>query len=63
MRSTRLVFLAVMGLLLGLFGHLLSGGGRDFTSTSTTRADRYEVQVDEAFADSAEKLLSRISPR
>jgi hypothetical protein len=53
----------VFGALAGLFGHLLSGGRRDFTSTSTTRADRYEVQVDEDFADSAEKLLAHISPR
>jgi hypothetical protein len=53
----------VFGAVAGLLGHLVSGGRRDFTSTSTTRADRYEVQVDEDFADSAEKLLANISPR
>jgi hypothetical protein len=53
----------VFGALAGLLGHLMSGGRRDFTSTSTARADRYEVQVDEDFADAAEKLFARMSPR
>jgi heat induced stress protein YflT len=53
----------VFGALVGLLGHVMSDGRRDFTSMSTTRADRYEVQVDEGFADAAQKLLARMSRR
>jgi len=54
---------AVFGALFGAIGHASSGGGRDFSSTSDTRADRYEVQVDEGFAGEAERLLERTPSR
>ena len=50
----------VLGGLWGLFGHLATSGRRDFASTAQTRADRYEVQVDDSFADAAERLLARM---
>jgi hypothetical protein len=50
----------IFGALWGLIAHTSSGGRRDFASTADTRADRYEVQVDEGFADQAEKLLARM---
>jgi hypothetical protein len=62
---------AFLGILLyGLVVGALSGalwasasqhsqqGRRDFTSVATTRADRYEVQVDAGLADTAEALLA-----
>jgi hypothetical protein len=51
----------VFGSLIGLISHTVQGGRRDFESTSTTRADRYELQVDDGFADRAEQLLARPS--
>ena len=49
----------VFGGVFGAVGHAALGGRRDFASASVTRADRYEVQVDEQFAERAELLLSR----
>ena len=58
-----LLYSLVVGLVFGaVFGavtHFMLGGRRDFASASVTRADRYEVQVDEQFAERAELLLSR----
>jgi uncharacterized membrane protein len=51
----------VFGALIGLISHTVKGGRRDFESTSTTRAERYELQVDDGFADRAEQLLARTS--
>jgi len=48
---------AVFGGLVGAISHLMTGGRRDFGSVAETRADRYEVQVDEAYAVEAERLL------
>jgi hypothetical protein len=48
---------AVFGALFGLLGHLAQGGRRDFASVASTRAERYEIQADEAVADEAERLL------
>jgi hypothetical protein len=50
----------LFGSLWGFLAHYATGGKRDFASTTETRADRYEVQVDDAFADDAEKLLARM---
>jgi hypothetical protein len=59
-----LLYAVVAGALFGAFWgaafHLLRGGRRDFASVSQTRADRYEVQVDEASADQAERMLAQI---
>jgi hypothetical protein len=49
----------VFGAAFGAASHFALGGRRDFGSTAVTRADRYEVQVDEQFAERAELLLSR----
>ena len=49
----------VFGAIFGAVSHYASGGRRDFASVAQTRADRYEVQVDEAFADQAMQLLAR----
>jgi hypothetical protein len=49
----------VFGGVFGAAGHAALGGRRDFASASETRADQYEVQVDERFATRAELLLSR----
>jgi hypothetical protein len=49
----------VFGGVFGATAHAALGGRRDFASASETRADRYEVQVDEQFATRAELLLSR----
>jgi hypothetical protein len=50
-------FGAVVGALLGLLMHALTGGRRDFASVGTFKADRYEVLVDEEVAPEAERLL------
>jgi hypothetical protein len=49
----------VFGAIFGAVSHYAAGGRRDFASVSQTRADRYEVQVDEAFSDQAMGLLAR----
>ncbi len=49
----------VFGGVFGAVGHAALGGRRDFASESVTRADRYELQVDEQLAERAELLLSR----
>jgi hypothetical protein len=62
--------LLLYGLVAGaLFGglwswvfHLLQGGRRDFASTSHTRAETYEVMVDESVAEQATQLLARMPP-
>jgi hypothetical protein len=50
----------VFGALIGLIGHAAKQGRRDFDSTSVTRAERYEVQVDDGFAERAEQVLARM---
>lgn len=41
----------------------MTAGQRDFGSVADTRADRYEVQVDDGFAGEAERLLARMPSR
>ena len=53
----------VFGALFGAIAHYLTRGRRDFTSIAQTRADRYEVQVDDSFAGEAERLLARMPSR
>lgn len=48
---------AIFGALFGALAHAARGGGRDFASVAGTQADSYEVQVDEAHADEARRLL------
>ena len=50
----------VFGGHVGAVSHSATDGRRDSGSVAQTRADRYEVQVDEGFADEAERLLARM---
>jgi hypothetical protein len=50
----------LVGALMGLVGHALLRGRRDFDSVPTVRAERYEILVDEEVADEAERLLARL---
>ena len=50
-------FGAVLGALLGLIGHALSGGRRDFAAVGAMRAQQYDVMVDEPFAEEAARRL------
>src|SRR5262245_52816903 len=49
---------AVAGALIGALSHASRGGERDFSSESQTRADHYEVQVEDGYAAEAERVLS-----
>jgi hypothetical protein len=51
------------GAVSGALFHLgASAGRRDFVSVRRTEADRYDVQVDEAVADEAKRLLDAMPP-
>jgi hypothetical protein len=56
-----LVVAVVFGAVYGAIAHATTGGRRDFASESATRADRYEVQVDDSRAEAAEQMLSRMA--
>jgi hypothetical protein len=49
---------AIVGALLGLAAHALTGGRRDFASISAFRADSYDLLVDDTHADQATQLLA-----
>jgi hypothetical protein len=49
---------ALGGALIGAISHSSRGGERDFSSESQTRADHYEVQVEDGYAAEAERVLS-----
>ena len=53
---------AVLGAVLGALAHLATGGVRDFASVAGMEADRYDVVVDEEFADRAAELLRDLDP-
>ena len=53
-----LVIGALIGALLGLAAHAATGGRRDFSSISGTQATRYDVLVQTAHADEAERILA-----
>jgi hypothetical protein len=53
----------VFGALFRAIAHYAMRGKRDFASVAQTRADRYEVQVDDAFAGEAERLLAQMPSR
>ena len=46
------------GGLAGALSHAFTDGRRDFASTSETRADHYEVQVEDGYASEAQRLLT-----
>jgi hypothetical protein len=52
----------VFGGLAGAISHFVTMGRRDFASTTQTRADHYEVQVDDGYANEAQRLLSTMQP-
>lgn len=55
-------FGAVVGALFGLIAYLLTRGQRDFESVGALQADHYDLLVDDAVADEAERLLARLAP-
>jgi hypothetical protein len=62
-----LAYSLIVGMLFfavfGAVAHYLTRGRRDFASAAQTRADRYEVQVDDGFAEEAERLIARMASR
>jgi hypothetical protein len=62
-----LLYGLISGTLIGAFWgatiHYAQGGRRDFASVTTTRADQYEVQVDDAVAGEAKQLLAAMPAR
>jgi hypothetical protein len=48
----------VFGALVSAISHAFTDGRRDFDSTSETRADHYEVQVEDGYAAEAQRLLA-----
>jgi hypothetical protein len=54
-----LLFGAVFGAVMGFVAHRATGGRRDFSSTKGLAATRYEVLVDPARAEEAERLLAQ----
>jgi hypothetical protein len=53
-----LVIGAVTGASIGLVRHAMTGGRRDFSSTSTLRAERYDLVAEAEFAVQARRLLT-----
>lgn len=53
-----LVLGGVVGVALGVIGHALSGGRRDFSSVSTVRAQRYDVLAEADVADVVQRFLA-----
>jgi hypothetical protein len=49
---------AFFGALIGAISHFMTNGRRDFDSSAETRADHYEVQVDDGYAAEAQRLLA-----
>ena len=56
--SFSIVFGILFGGLVGAISQYWTDGRRDFTSTSDTRADHYEVQVDDGYAGEAQRVLA-----
>jgi hypothetical protein len=54
---------AIWGAVFGAIAHAVTGGRRDFTSTSTLVAGQYAVTVDAEQADAARQLLTRLNWR
>jgi hypothetical protein len=50
-------FGALIGAVIALVGHALSGGRRNFASITAMQAHRFDILVDEAFADEAMRRL------
>lgn len=48
---------AVAGAVIAAVGHLALGGRRDFSSSNSVEAERYDLLVDSAHADRARQVL------
>ena len=57
-----LIYGAIIGFIVGLMAHVLSGGRRDFSSVEGIQAARYNVMADEEVADEASQLLAWLQP-
>lgn len=55
-----LIYGAIIGLIVALINHALSGGRRDFSSVEGIQAGRYNVTADEEVADEASQLLASL---
>jgi hypothetical protein len=51
-------FGAVLGALIAVLLHALSGGRRDFASMQRLSADHFDVVVDDEVADEAQGLIA-----
>jgi hypothetical protein len=51
---------AIFGAFWGAMFQWLQRGRRDFASVAQTRADHYEVQVDEGTVDEAQRVIARM---
>jgi hypothetical protein len=60
---TALAVGAVWGAIFGAAAHALTGGRRDFTSSSSLQASQYAVVVDAEVADEARVLITRANWR
>jgi hypothetical protein len=49
---------AFLGAFIGGVSHAMSDGRRDFASAAETRADHYEVQVEDSYAAEAQRVLA-----
>jgi hypothetical protein len=49
---------AAFGALVGAISQISTGGSHDFSSSAVTRADHYEVQVDDGYANEARRVLA-----
>lgn len=52
---------AVFGAVFGIIGYRLTGGRRDFTSTSSVVATSYDVLCKHTHADGARNLLAKLA--
>lgn len=52
----------VVGAVVGLVSHALTDGRRDFSSTSSVRAERYDVVAEPAVAEQARREIAEIEP-
>lgn len=58
---TSVAIFVFWGAVFGAVAHALTGGRRDFASTSGIVAGRYDVIVSPEYADRARELLSRLT--
>jgi hypothetical protein len=51
---------ALWGVIFGAIAHLMTGGRRDFSSSSSLQASQYAISVDAEHADQARQMLNRL---